>query len=167
MTNAAAEGAEPFSPGVARLPPPKGLEGFALAQLTDISHQGMDGALIQGMSPSRHAGSPAHRKPTKLDGLKKLRIGPGFQIFGFGVITGWNREELGVDAVSLAFDAMALGAVPPISFPGIFCNSHRFLLWSLRADFLDLFLCGWFEGRPFVTILPAGNYAEQNRRYCE
>ena len=120
--------------------PAKGLEGFALAQLTDISHQGMDGAFVQGMSPGRHAGSPAHGKSAELDGFKKLFIGPGFQVFAFGVITGWNREELGVDAVSLAFNAMALGAVPLISFPGIFCNSHRFLLRSLWADFLDLLL---------------------------
>ncbi len=95
------------------------------------------------MFPGRHAGSPTHRKPAELDGSKKLFIGPGFKIFGFGVVTGWNREELGVDAVSLAFNAMALGAVPLISLPGIFCNLHRF---QLRVGFLDLLQYGWFEG---------------------
>ena len=111
------------------------------------------------MFPGRHAGSPAYRKPAELDGSKKLFIGPGFKIFGFGVVTGWNREELGVDAVSLPFNAMTLGAVPLISLPGIFCDLHRFQLQSLRAGFLELLPYGRFEGSSgllFVALSASG-----------
>jgi len=143
-----------------------GLEGLALAQLADVLHQGMDGVLVQSVPPGRHAGSPSYRKSAELDGLKQLFIGPGFQIVTFGVVARWNREKLGIDAVSLTFNAMTLGTVPLISLPGIFCDLRRLGLLRLRLDSLDLLLRGRLEGCLFVVILSAGNHAEQNGCYC-
>ena len=113
------------------------LEGFTLAQLADVLNQRMDHLFTQGMSPGWHTGSPAHRKSAKFDRLKKLLIGPGFQIVGLGMVARRDGEKPGIDPISFSFNSMALGAIPLIGLSGFFCNWVWFLLPGLQPNFFD------------------------------
>jgi len=138
-----------------------------MAELADVLDQGVDGIFLKSMPPGRHARSSAYREPAKLNGLKKLFIGAGFKIGGFGVVPRWNREEFGVYAVALSFYAMALGAIPFIGLPGFFRNRYYFRLWSLSVDFSDFpdfLLCGRFGNRCGLLTLSASS--DQNCQEC-
>ena len=88
-----------------------------MAQLANMADELTYNFIVEGVAPGRHAGSAADGQAAQFDSVEQLLIGSSFQISGFGVVAWRHRQKGSVDAVALAFQSMALGAVKliPIS----------------------------------------------------
>lgn len=86
-------------------------EGLAMAQLADMADQRTNGIVVESVTPSGHARRAAHGQSAQLDGVEQLFVAACFQIIGFGVVARRHRQKPGIDAIPLARQSMALGAV--------------------------------------------------------
>jgi len=129
---------------------------LTFAQFPDVADEGMDGVLIQSVSPTGHAGCSSDRQAALLDGIEQLGVGAGLKIIRLRVIAGRYGQQFSVDAIALARHPMTLGAIPLVHVSGFFgdrvCFEGRG--WRRRRGLCCLWRCRWDNPGSFPGILP-------------